>query len=166
MARNNLNDWVIKTKLAKECCESAQVNGANVVAQSVLSVIGQIINEVLAKKSRFLYLSFAPIALSRGASALAPVVTGSATALAGASLPAGAVLLAIGIELGNVYGRTVLLNAVSDMATTVTATMEQAEREIRKTGTKTKKGIFDCDRCVREKTLPQHGSVLAVSGKI
>jgi hypothetical protein len=81
----------------------------------------------------------------------------------------GAFLLAVGLELGNVYGRTVLLNAMSDMTEAVTQTLTKTQEEIarKKTaiGTKTKRGIFDCDKCVREKSLPQHGSRLAIPVK-
>lgn len=153
-------------QLAKECCESAQSNGADVVAKGVLSICGQLLRQALETENRFLYLSFAPLAVGRAGVALSPVITGSTVALSSASLPAGAVLLAVGLELGNVYGRTVLLNSVSDMTVAVTKTLEQAQLEIKRkktsVGTKTRRGIFDCDKCVREKSLPQHGSRLEV----
>jgi len=162
--RNDLKDWAMTVQLGKECCLSAQSNGADVVGKAILSIVGQLLSEALAKDNRFLYLSFAPLAVGRAGVALSPVVTGSRVALAAGSLPAGAVLMAVGIELGNIYGRTVLLNAMGDMTSAVTRTLEQAEREIRKpqTGKGTKRGIFDCDKCVREKSLPQHGSRLSV----
>lgn len=163
---NDLSDWVTTTKSAKTCCELAQSNGADVVAKSVLSIIGQILEKALQADNRFLYLSFAPFAVARGGTALAPVITSSATPIV--SFPpalAGATLLAVGLELGNVYGRTAVLNALSDMTVAVTQTLEQAQRVIRAPGTKTKRGIFDCDKCCREKTLPQHGSRLSTTGR-
>lgn len=163
--RNDLNDWAMTVDLGKECCLSAQSNGADVVGKAILSIVGQLLSEALSKENRFLYLSFAPVAFGRAGVALSPVVTGSRVALSAGSLPAGAVLMAVGIELGNVYGRTVLLNAMGDMTDAVTRTLTQAEAEIRKpkTGRATKRGIFDCDKCVREKALPQHGSRLSVN---
>lgn len=162
--RKDLKDWAMTVELGKECCLSAQRNGADVVAKSVLSIVGQMLEAALnPKDNRFLYLSFAPLAVGRAGVALNPVITASRVAIPPQVLP-GALLLAVGLELGNVYGRTVLLNAMGDMTSAVTQTLEQAEREIRKpkTGRGTKRGIFDCDKCVREKALPQHGSRLAV----
>lgn len=163
MARTDLKDWAMTVQLGKECCEAAQRNGADVVGKAVLSIVGQILTAALETENRFLYLSFAPLAVGRSGVALSPVVSGFAKPPTIGSLPAGAILLAVGIELGNVYGRTVLLNAMSDMTQAVTQTLTQADREMRKpsTGTKTRRGIFDCDKCVREKALPQHGSRLA-----
>jgi len=164
MSPTELNDWLINLELSKECCLSAQSNGADVVAKSVLSIIGQMLDQALQAKNRFLYLSFAPVAFARTGVSLSPVITGTATALP--VVPIGMVLLAVGAELGNVYGRTVLLNALSDMGAAVTQSLEQAQLEIRKpaTGKKTRRGVFDCDRCVREKALQQHGTVITVEG--
>lgn len=164
MSRRDLKDWVTTTASAKTCCELAQGNGADVVAKAVLSIIGQILEAVLAKDNRFLYLSFAPFAVGRAGTALAPVITRSATPIV--NFPpalAGATLLAVGLELGNVYGRTAVLNALSDMTIAVTQTLEQAQKEIRGPKTRTKRGIFDCEKCCREKTLPQHGSRLSTT---
>ncbi len=159
--RTDLKDWAMTVQLGKECCLSAQSNGADVVGKAVLSIVGQILDAALNEDNRFLYLSFAPLAVGRAGVALSPVITATARALP--VVPIGATLLAVGIELGNVYGRTVLLNAMGDMTNAVTQTLTQAEMEIRKpkTGRGTKRGIFDCDKCVREKSLPQHGSRLA-----
>jgi len=161
--RNDLNDWAMTVQKGYDCCTQAQSNGADVVAKAVLSIVGQMISEALNGENRFLYLSFAPALLvPRGGTILNPKITGFPKVPLPSAIPVGAVLLAVGIELGNVYGRTVLLNAFSDMTTAVTQAVEQAQREITKPRTKTKRGIFDCDRCVREKSLPQHGSRLAV----
>lgn len=166
MTPTELNDWLINVELSKECCLSAQSNGADVVAKSVLSIIGQLLDQALQAKNRFLYLSFAPVAFAPTGIQLAPVITGFPKLPLPGAFPAGAVLLGIGAELGNVYGRTVLLNALSDMGSAVTKSLEQAQLEIRKpsTGKKTRRGVFDCDRCVREKALKQHGTVLSVEG--
>jgi len=156
-------------KLAKECCLSAQSNGADVIAKAVLSIAGQLLEQALNEKSRFLYLSFAPLAVGQ-LSGLNPVVSGFRTLpkTPPPSIFGPAVLLAVGLELGNVYGRTVLLNAYGDMTTAVTQAMNAAQSEIRKPGTqrKTKKGIFDCDKCVREKSLQQHGHRLPLEAPI
>ena len=57
-------------------------------------------------------------------------VIGSAVALP--AVPIGMTLMAVGIELGNVYGRTVLLNAMSDMSNAVTQTLTLAQEELKK----------------------------------
>lgn len=161
-----LNDWLINLELSRECCLSAQSNGADVLAKSVLSIVGQMLEQALAAKNRFLYLSFAPLAVAPSGISLSPVITGFPAIPLPSAIPVGAVLLAVGAELGNVYGRTVLLNAFSDMTSAVTESLTQAQLEIRKpsTGRKTRRGIFDCDKCVREKALPQHGTSITASG--
>lgn len=163
MARNDLNDWAMTVQKGKDCCLAAQENGAEVVSKAVLQIVGQLLREALSAENRFLYLSFAPVAIGRSVTALNPVIQGFRTLPAGGTIFPGAVLLAVGLELGNVYGRTVLLNAMSDMTSAVTETLAQAQLEIRKpkTGKGTKRGIFDCDKCVREKSLQQHGSRLS-----
>jgi len=164
--RNDLNDWAMTVQLGKECCQSAQSNGADLVAKGVLQVIGQFIDKALnPEDNKFLYLSTVGFAVGRGSSALAtaPTVIGSRVALLPGAFP-GLVLMTVGLELGNIYGRTAVLNTLSDLSQAVTMTMEMTQAEIRKPGTArgTKRGIFDCDKCVREKSLPQHGSRLAV----
>jgi hypothetical protein len=162
--RNDLADWAMTVNLAKECCESAQVNGANVVGKAVLQITRQLLDQAMDKENRFLFLSFAPLAVGT-IGGLNPLISGFRTMprTPPPSIFGPAILLAVGLELGNVYGRTVLLNAYSDMTDAIIKTMEIAEAEIRKPGTKraTKKGIFDCNKCVREKSLSQHGHRLA-----
>lgn len=171
MARTDLKDWAMTVQKGRDCCDLAQKNGARVMAKSVLSVVNQLTDEAISRKNRAFGLAFvAPlIAPAPGAvtTLLNPKIIGAFNQ-ASLRLPAGAIVLASGFALSTLFGQLILLNALSDFSSVITETITQTETEMQKaqrTRTATKRGIFSCDKCVREKSLQQHGSRLAVEDK-